>query len=139
MSKPVLLVTRRLPPAVEARAAREFDARLNPADALRTPAEIVALAEGAQAILCAPGDRMNAGLIRQLPDSVKAIGTFSVGYDHIDVPAARARGIAVCNTPDVLSVATAELAMALILAAARRLGEGERMIRAGGWHGWAPT
>jgi lactate dehydrogenase-like 2-hydroxyacid dehydrogenase len=70
---------------------------------------------------------------------VKAIGTFSVGYDHIDLEAARARGIRVCNTPDVLSVATAECAMLLILASARRAGEGERMVRAGAWQGWAPT
>jgi lactate dehydrogenase-like 2-hydroxyacid dehydrogenase len=70
---------------------------------------------------------------------VKVIGTFSVGYDHIDVAAARARGIRLCNTPDVLSVATAECAMLLLLAAARRAGEGERLIRSGQWQGWAPT
>jgi lactate dehydrogenase-like 2-hydroxyacid dehydrogenase len=67
------------------------------------------------------------------------IATFSVGYDHVDIEAAKARGIAVCNTPDVLSLAAAELAILLILAAARRAGEGERMVRAGKWEGWAPT
>jgi glyoxylate reductase len=67
------------------------------------------------------------------------IATFSVGFDHIDVAAASARGIAVCNTPDVLSVTTAETALLLILAAARRAGEGERLVRAGLWQGWAPT
>ena len=67
------------------------------------------------------------------------IATFSVGFDHIDVAAASARGIAVCNTPDVLSVTTAETALLLILAAARRAGEGERLMRAGRWQGWAPT
>ena len=139
MTKNVLLVTRHLPPAVEARAAHDYDARLNSADAPRTPADILRLAEGAAAILCAPGDRMDAGIIGQLPAGVKVIATFSVGYDHIDVAAARARNISVCNTPDVLSVATAELAMLLILATARRAGEGERMIRAGRWAGWAPT
>jgi lactate dehydrogenase-like 2-hydroxyacid dehydrogenase len=139
VSKPVLLVTRQLPPAVEARAVREFDARLNSADAPRSEADVLRLAAGAAAILCAPGNRMDADAIRKLPESVKVIATFSVGYDHIDVAAARARGIAVCNTPEVLSVATAELAMALLLAAARRLGEGERMVRAAKWHGWAPT
>ena len=81
----------------------------------------------------------DAALIGALPDSVKVIATFSVGYDHIDVGAATARGIAVCNTPDVLSLATAEAALLLILAASRRAGEGERMIRAGRWQGWAPT
>jgi lactate dehydrogenase-like 2-hydroxyacid dehydrogenase len=137
MPKPVLLVTRRLPTTVEARAARDYEARLTEAD---TPiADIVQRAEGASAILCCPGDRIDAACIAALPSSVKAIATFSVGYDHVDVAAARARGITVCNTPDVLSVATAECAILLMLAAARRAGEGERLIRSGGWTGWAPT
>ncbi len=137
MSKPVLLLTRRLPAAIEARAARDYDVRLTASD---TPvADVVARAAGAAAIVCCPGDVFDAALITALPASVKAIATFSVGYDHVDVAAARARGIAVCNTPDVLSVATAECAMLLILAAARRAGEGERMIRTGQWRGWAPT
>ena len=137
MAKPVLLVTRRLPPAVEARAAAEFDARLTPSDVPIT--DIVARAAGADAILTCPGDNFDAALIAALPASVKVIATFSVGYDHIDVASAAERGIAVCNTPDVLSVATAETALLLILAAARRAGEGERLIRSGRWQGWAPT
>ena len=137
MPKPVLLVTRRLPPAIEARAARDYRARLTASD---TPMkDVVAQAAGAEAVICCPGDVFDAALIGALPASVKVIATFSVGYDHVDVAAAKARGIAVCNTPDVLSVATAECAMLLILAAARRAGEGERMIRAGNWLGWAPT
>ncbi len=139
MTKATLLVTRRLPAAVEDRASRLFAARLNPEDRIYTSAELVRHAEGADAILTAPGDRLDAATIAALPASVKAIGTFSVGFDHIDIAAARARGISVCNTPDVLSVATAEIAMLLILASARRAGEGERMLRAGKWHGWAPT
>ena len=139
MTKATLLVTRRLPAAVEDRDARLFAARLNPEDRIYTSAELVRHAEGADAILTAPGDRLDAATIAALPASVKAIGTFSVGFDHIDIAAARARGISVCNTPDVLSVATAEIAMLLILASARRAGEGERMLRAGKWHGWAPT
>ena len=136
MAKPVLLITRRLPPAIEARATAEFDARLTASD---TPEpEVLARADGADAVLCCPGDSLNAAAIARLPGSVKVIGTFSVGYDHIDVPAAKARGIAVCNTPDVLSVATAECAMLLILAAARRAGEGERLVRSGNWQGWGP-
>lgn len=137
MSKAVLLVTRRLPAAVEVRAAAEFDARLTASD-LPMP-DVAAQAAGADAILTCPGDNFDAELIAMLPESVKAIATFSVGFDHIDVTAAAARGIAVCNTPHVLSVATAETALLLILAAARRAGEGERLIRAGQWHGWAPT
>jgi lactate dehydrogenase-like 2-hydroxyacid dehydrogenase len=139
MAKPILFVTRRLPAAVEARAAREFQARLNPADRPCAPRELPGLAEGADALLCCPADRLDAAAIAALPASVKVIGTFSVGYDHIDIAAAQARGIAVCNTPDVLSVATAECAMLLILAAARRAGEGERLLRAGKWPGWSPT
>ncbi|HET6237787.1 MAG TPA: D-glycerate dehydrogenase [Acetobacteraceae bacterium] len=137
MAKPILLVTRRMPPAVEARAARDYDARLTASD---TPIpDALARAAGAAAVLTCPGDAFDAALIGALPDSVKVIATFSVGYDHIDVGAATARGIAVCNTPDVLSLATAEAALLLILAASRRAGEGERMIRAGSWPGWAPT
>jgi lactate dehydrogenase-like 2-hydroxyacid dehydrogenase len=137
MAKPIMLVTRRLPPAIEARAARDYDARLTASD---TPMpDIVAQAAGTDAIICCPGDIVDAALIAALPATVKVIATFSVGYDHVDVAAAKARGIAVCNTPDVLSIATAECAMLLILAAARRAGEGERMIRARQWDGWAPT
>ena len=137
MAKPVVLVTRRLPPAVEKWAAADFDARLTASD---TPIpDVLARAQGADAVLCCPGDRLDAAAIAALPASVKVIATFSVGYDHIDVPAAQARGIAVCNTPDVLSVATAECAMLLILAAARRAGEGERLVRSGNWQGWGPT
>lgn len=139
MPKPTLLVTRRLPPAVEARARDEFDARLSPDDARVTGADILARADGAAAILCCPAEKLDADTIGKLPSSVKVIGTFSVGFDHIDMSAARARGIPVVNTPDVLSVATAECAMLLILAAARRAGEGERLVRSGGWDGWAPT
>lgn len=137
MPKPVLLVTRRLPAATEAQAQQEFDARLTPSD---TPIpDLLQRAEGADAVLCCPGDVLDAAALGRLPASVKVIGTFSVGYDHIDIAAATARGIMVCNTPDVLSVATAELAMSLMLAAARRAGEGERLVRSGRWQGWAPT
>ncbi|MBV8520758.1 MAG: D-glycerate dehydrogenase, partial [Acetobacteraceae bacterium] len=139
MSKPILLITRRLPPAVEARAVRDYEARLNPEDTPVTGADIIRKAEGAQAILCCPAERLDAETIRALPPTVKVISTFSVGYDHIDLEAARAREIVVCHTPDVLSVATAETGILLMLAAARRAGEGERMVRAGKWTGWTPT
>ena len=139
MAKPVLLVTRRLPPAVEARAGRGYDARLNPEDVPRNGADIVRLAEGAAAILCCPAERLDAAAVTALPNTVRVIATYSVGYDHIAVEAAAARGITVCNTPGVLSVATGETAMLLILAAARRAGEGERLVRSGQWQGWAPT
>src|SRR5438309_9645522 len=99
MAKPVLLVTRRLPPAVEARAVRDYDARLNPEDLARSGADIVRLAEGAAAILCCPADRLDAAAIMALPDAVRVIATFSVGYDHIAVEAAASPGLTLLNTP----------------------------------------
>ena len=139
MAKPIVLVTRRLPPKVEARADRDYDARLNSEDVPRSGADIVRLAEGAAAIVCCPAERLDAATIMALPGTVRVIATFSVGYDHIAIETAAARGIVVCNTPGVLSVATAEIAVLLILAAARRAGEGERLVRSGQWQGWAPT
>jgi lactate dehydrogenase-like 2-hydroxyacid dehydrogenase len=143
MPKPVLLLTRKLPEAIEARAAQEFDARLNPTDEpwYRDGSEIARRAAecGAAGILCAAGDPMGETTIKALPDSVRIVTTFSVGTDHIAIPAAKARGMKVTNTPEVLSFATAECAMTLMLMAARRAGEGERMVRAGKWEGWAPT
>ena len=143
MTKPVLLLTRKLPAAVEARAARDYDARLNTADApwARDGAEIArrAAEAGAAGILCAAGDPFNAATFAALPASVRIVATFSVGTDHIDLAAAQARGILVTNTPDVLSFATAEIAFTLMLMAARRAGEGERMVRARAWTGWTPT
>jgi glyoxylate reductase len=139
MPKPTLLVTRRLPPGIEARASRDYQARLNAEDSPRTGADILRLAQGADAILCCPAEKLDAATIGALPASIKVLGTFSVGYDHIDLAAARMRSLPVVNTPDVLSVATAEIAMLLILSASRRAGEGERLLRAGQWTGWAPT
>ena len=143
MAKPILLVTRKLPEAIEARAARDYDARLNPQDEPWSTdgAEIARRAReaGAAGILGAAGDRLDAACIGALPDSVRIVTTFSVGTDHIDLAAAKARGIVVTNTPEVLSFATAECAFTLMLMAARRAGEGERLVRSGGWKGWAPT
>jgi len=143
MAKPILLVTRKLPETIEARAARDYDARLNPQNApwATHGAEIARRAgeAGAAGILGAPGDRFDAACINALPSSVKIIATYSVGFDHVDIAAAKARGIVVTNTPEVFSFATAECAFTLMLMAARRAGEGERMLRAGKWEGWAPT
>ena len=122
MAKPVLLVTRKLPEAIETRAARYYDTRLNTQDAswATCAAEIVRRASeaGAAGILGAPGDRFDAACVNALPPSVKIIATFSVGFNHIDIAAAAARGIVVTNTPEVLSFATAECAFTLMLMAA---------------------
>lgn len=139
MTKPVLYITRRLPAAIEARANRDYQVRQNPNDVPVTPADILRNADGADAVICCPAEKLDAATIAALPASVKAIATYSVGFDHVDVQAARARNIPVGNTPEVLSVATAEIALLLILVAARRAGEGERIVRAGQWSGWAPT
>jgi len=95
MAKPILLVTRRLPQAVEARAVRDYEARLNPEDVPRSGADILRLADGAAAILCCPADRLDAATIAALPGMVRVIATFSVGYDHVAVEAAAAHGITV--------------------------------------------
>jgi len=138
-SKPTLLVTRKLPEAVEARASRDYKARLNVADEPLDGDGILRAAAGADAVLCTTTDRLDAATIAKLPNSVRILATFSVGFEHIDLKAARARGIVVTNTPDVLTDATADIAMLLMLGAARRASEGERLIRSDGWTGWAPT
>jgi len=138
--KPVLALARVLPDAVEARAARDYNARPAPVDHPPLGGDaLVAQAAGADGLLVAPGNAVTAAVIAALPDTVRVIATFSVGFDHIDLAAARARGIVVTNTPDVLTDATADIAMLCLLGAARRAAEGEALMRAGAWTGWAPT
>jgi lactate dehydrogenase-like 2-hydroxyacid dehydrogenase len=138
-NKPIVLVTRELPKAVEARLARDYDARLNHNDKIYTSEEIIELAAGATAIIPCHTEKLTADVIQRLPDSVKAICSFSVGYDHIDLDAAKAKGIIVTNTPDVLNDATAEISMLLLLGAARRAYEGEQQIRTDSWADWGAT
>lgn len=138
-TKPSILVTRKLPDDVEQRALRLFEARLNPKDRLYSAEELAAAAEGFDGLLITPGEKMKAEAIERLPAGIRIIATFSVGYDHIDVPAARARGIAVTNTPDVLTDATADIAMLLMLGAARGASWGERMVREDTWKSWSPV
>lgn len=135
MAKATVIVTVRLPEQVKAYAESLFSVRYDTTDVLRLgPAN----AQGAHGILTSSIERYDAGQIAALPDSMQVISTFSAGFEHIDLAAAQARGIAVCNTPDVLSISTAEIGMQLILMAARRAGEGERLLRAGQWKGWQP-
>ena len=138
-NKPKVLCTRRMPPNVEARLARDYDAMLNPEDRLYSEDDLVAGSEGKDGMFCAGGDPMTAGVIERLPESVRIIATYSVGYEHVAVDAAKARGIVVTNTPDVLNDATADVAMLCLLGAARRGAEGDRMVRAGEWVGWHST
>lgn len=139
-AKPKLALTRLFPPDVMARARRDYAVVAdNPDDVPADAARLLAMAAGADAILCAAGDPLGAETIAALPASVRAIATFSVGTDHIALEAARARGIVVTNTPDVLTEATAETTMLLLLGAARRASEGERLVRERRWTGWTPT
>jgi lactate dehydrogenase-like 2-hydroxyacid dehydrogenase len=138
-AKPRLLVSRRLPDAVEARLKGDYTATLNTTDEDRGSEGLIAMSAGMDAVMVTPTDRLDAEAIERLADTVKIVATFSVGFEHIDVAAAAKRGLVVTNTPDVLTDATADMTILLVLAAARRAGEGERMVRAGQWSGWAPT
>jgi lactate dehydrogenase-like 2-hydroxyacid dehydrogenase len=137
--KPVVLVTRRLPDAVEDRLRKDYTPIFNSNDVLYSSDEIIKRAWGADAILPCHTERFTADVIARLPESVRVIANFSVGYDHVDIQAARARGLIVTNTPEVLSDATAELTMMLILGAARRASEGERLVRNREWKDWSPS
>jgi glyoxylate reductase len=138
-NKPTILVTRRLPDNVIARARRDYDARINVDDKLYGADEVIRLAEGCTGLLVCSTEKLPAEQIARLPASIKIIATFSVGYEHIDLDAAKKRGIAVTNTPDVLTNATADVALLLMLGAARRAYEGERLLRSGNWKAWTPT
>lgn len=138
-NKPVVLVTRKLPAAVEQRLAENFDAILNPDDRLYSTDELLELAARADAILPCHTEKFPAATITRLPDRVKAIANFSVGVDHVDLEAAKQKQVIVTNTPDVLSDATAEIAMLLMLGAARRASEGERLVRSQQWQDWSPA
>ena len=138
-TKPIVVVTRKLPEAVEARVARDYEGRFNPTDTLYSAEELIALCEGARFIMPCHTEKLTADVIARLPESLQAICNFSVGYDHVDVAAAKAKGLIVTNTPDVLSNATAEIAMLLMLGAARRASEGERLVRNRGWKDWSPA
>jgi len=138
-SLPRLLVTRKLPDEVEGRLAKSYDARLNCDDHSMADDEIVAAAKGCDGLLITSADNLRTDVIARLPAGVRIVATFSVGHEHINLTAARERGIAVTNTPDVLTDATADIAMLLILGAARGASWGERMIRENRWNSWSPV
>jgi len=137
--KPIVFVTRRLPDAVTHRLTADYEARLNTHDGVLSAEQLVTGAEGADALLVTPTDKLTAEVIGELPKSVRMIATFSVGYEHIDLNAAKARGLPVSNTPDVLTDATADIALLLMLGAARRAYEGERAVREASWKSWSTT
>jgi len=137
--KPVIVVTRRLPDAVQARLARDYQPLFNADDRRYTRAELLSLAAQAEGLLICHTEHLDAATIDELPSAVRVIANYSVGVDHVDLEAAKRRGIVVTNTPDVLADATAEVAMLCLLGAARRAAEGERLIRAGHWSSWSPA
>ncbi len=137
--KPVVTVGRKLPERVLARLSENYRPRLNNDDRLYSSEELIKKARGADALFVCHTENLNAQVIAQLPDSVRIIANFSVGYDHVDTAAAKQHGIVITNTPDVLSDATAEIMFLVLLGAARRAAEGERLVRANGWNTWSPT
>lgn len=138
-SKPRVTVTRRLPDTVETRMMELFNARLNLDDTPMTQEQLARAAAESDVLIPTVTDRIDAAVITAAGPNLKLIANFGAGIDHIDVQAAHDRGITVTNTPGVLTEDTADLTMALILAVARRMGEGERLLRAGEWAGWTPT
>jgi lactate dehydrogenase-like 2-hydroxyacid dehydrogenase len=137
--RPSVVVTRRLPKPVEDELARLFDARLNADDRPLTTDELREAVATADALLPTVTDKISAEVLGAGPRQTRIVANFGVGYNNIDVEAARAAGIAVTNTPGALTDCTADLAMTLLLSAARRAGEGERHVRDGSWTGWRPT
>ncbi len=138
-SKPVVIVTRRLPEATEARMQELFDTRLNIEDVPMNDAALVAAMQDADVLVPTVTDHIRTDLITQAGDRLKLIANYGNGVDNIDLPAARERGITVTNTPSVLTEDTADMTMALLLAVPRRLAEGARLLRSGDWEGWSPT
>ena len=134
--RPRLLATRRFPPEVETRLRSEYRATLNDTDRIHSPEELVAAAREHDAVMCCPSERFSREVLEQVAGSIGIVATYSVGFEHIDVPAARDLGVVVTNTPDVLTDATADTAMLCILAAARRGAEGDRFVRSGRWDRW---
>ncbi|MGL6043052.1 MAG: 2-hydroxyacid dehydrogenase, partial [Sandaracinobacteroides sp.] len=132
-------VSRRLPQAVETRMAELFDVQLNFADTAMDRDALAAAMADVDVFVPTVTDEIDAALIATAGPKLKLIANFGTGVDHIDVAAARTRGIAVTNTPGVLTEDTADLVMALILSVPRRLSEGEKLVRARQWAGWTPT
>lgn len=129
--KAKILVTRKLLTVNEDRLRADYDATLSEDDHVMSADEVVDAAKGMDALLICVTELLDAAAINRLPDSVQAILTLSVGLDHVDVDAAKARGIAVLNTPDAVTDPTVEIGMLLMLGAARRATEGAAMMRAG--------
>jgi lactate dehydrogenase-like 2-hydroxyacid dehydrogenase len=139
MSKPRLWITRLLSDATLKRAARDYDVVINHDDLPGTAEGLIAASADFDAFLPCHSEHFSADVVAQFSERLKIIANHSVGVDHCDLRALKARGIAVTNTPDVLSDATAELAMLLMLGAARHAVAGDRIVRTGAWDSWSPA
>lgn len=137
--KPRLWITRRLSDATLERAARDYDVVVNLADTPGTASELIAASADFDAIIPCHSEHFSAEVAAELAPRLKIIANHSVGVDHCNLPALKARGITVTNTPDVLSDATSELAMLLMLGAARHAVAGDRIVRTGAWDFWSPS
>ena len=139
MKKPAILVTRRWPEPCEARLATAFDVTFNTDNHPLTRQELQAAMQHYDAVLPTVSDRIDAEVLGVESPRCRLLGNFGVGFNHIDIEAARQQGMVITNTPDVLTESTADIAVMLMLMAARRASEGERLLRAGHWTGWHPT
>jgi len=138
MTKPKIVLTRRWPAQVEDVLEERFNVTLNRTDKAMSPGELRAALNLYDAVLPTVTDKLSADVLEH-PARTKILGNFGVGFNHIDLEAAKAAGLVVTNTPGVLTDATADIALTLLLNAARRTYEGETMLRAGEWSGWSPT
>ena len=138
-ARPRVVVTRKLPDAVETRLRELFEVELNSDDSPMSREALAAAVQRADVLVPTLTDRIDAGLLGQAGPDLRLIANYGAGVDHIDVETARARGILVSNTPGVLTEDTADMTMALILAVPRRMMEGARILESGDWSGWSPS
>ena len=134
--RPALLITRRIFPEVVARLREHFEVQTNEADAVWSRDELIARLQGKAGVFVTTSEPIDAGLLAACPE-LRAVCSMAVGYNNIDVAACRARGVMVTHAPDVLTETTADFGFALLLAAARRVGEAERLLRRGEWTKWS--
>ena len=139
MTKPRLWITRRLSDATLERATRDYDVVINHDDQPGTANQLITASAEFDAIIPCHSEHFSADVVAQFSDRLKIVANHSVGVDHCNLPALKGRGIAVTNTPDVLSDATAELAMLLMLGAARHAVAGDKIVRTGAWDSWSPA
>lgn len=138
-NKPLVIVTRKLPEAIETRMMELFNTTLNDSDKPMSKAAMIEAVKKAEVLVPTLTDRLDGSVLAHANPNLKLIANYGTGVDHIDVEAAYARGITVTNTPGVLTEDTADMTMALILGVSRRLVAGERVARSGEWDGWSPT